>query len=286
MSKIDDIIKKIDLLRPVPYMVDRIMEITSNPDSSLSELVEVIKFDPSITANILKICNSSYIGLKKKMMSIQQAVAYLGTEKVSCLAMIGNSADNFIQAQQGYDLNQGELWRNSVSSALIAQNLAEKKNLKNVPMIFTSALLKDIGKVILNTYVKDAFGDIIAAMQQKDLTFSDAEKQVIGLDHAELGAIITEKWNFSPEMVDIIRNHHTPHKAANLDLSLPIIYLADTICMMIGIGVGADGLSYRYHQDIVDQLNFSDVDLQNTIADFREQLKDVEALIKLSQGDI
>ena len=282
MPKIENIIKKIDTLKPVSCLGEKILEITSNPDSSLSELVEVVKFDQNITANILKICNSSYIGLKKKMLSIQQAVAYLGIEKVSCLAMLGNSSENFKQAQQGYDLNEGELWKNSVSSALIAQNLAEKKNLKNVPMIFTSALLKDIGKVILNSYVKDSFEDIIKAVQQKDMTFPEAEKAIIGIDHAELGAMITEKWNFSPDMVDIIRNHHTPDRGAKGDLSLPVIYLADSVCMMIGIGGGADGLSYRYHQDVMERLNFSDVDLQNTIAEFWEQLKDVEALIKLS----
>lgn len=282
MPKIEDIIKKIDTLKPVSYLGEKIMEITSNPDSSLSELVEVVKFDQNITANILRICNSSYIGLKKKMMSIQQAVAYLGIEKVSCLAMLGNSSENFKQAQQGYDLNEGELWRNSVSSALIAQNLAEKKNLKHGPMIFTSALLKDIGKVILNTYVKDSFEEIIQAVQQKEMTFLEAEQAVIGIDHAELGAMIAEKWNFSPEMVDIIRNHHTPEKGAKDDLALPIIYLADSVCMMIGVGGGVDGLSYRYQQDVMDRLNFSDIDLQKTIAEFWEQLRDVEALIQLS----
>lgn len=282
MPKIENIIKEIDTLKPVSYLGEKILEITSNPDSSLSDLVEVVRFDQSVTANILKICNSSYVGLKKKMLSIQQAVAYLGIEKVSCLAMLGNSSENFKQAQQGYDLNEGELWRNSVSSALIAQKLAEKKNLKEVPMIFTSALLKDIGKVILNTYVKDSLEDIIKAVQQEDMTFLEAEKAIIGIDHAELGAMITEKWNFSPDMVDIIRNHHTPERGAQDDLSLPIIYLADSVCMMIGIGVGADGLSYRYHQDVMERLNFSDVDLQNTIAEFWELLKDIEELIQLS----
>lgn len=285
MFEIENIIKKIDLLKPVPCMVDKLIEIKNNPESCLTELVEVVKFDPSITANILKICNSSYSGLKKKMLSVQQAVAYLGIEKISCLVMLENSVENFKQAQKGYDLNQGELWLNSVSSALIAQNLAEKKNVNNVPMIFTSALLKDIGKVILHDYVKDAFDEIMQAVQQNGMTFLDAEKEIIGIDHAELGAMITEKWNFSPDMVDIIRNHHTPEKNLGNDLALPIIYLADTVCMMVGIGGGADGLSYRYHQDVVDRLNFSDVDLQNTIVEFREQLKDVEELIKMSQGD-
>jgi len=285
MSKIERIIKEIDALKPVSYIADRIMEIISNPNSSLAELVNIIKYEQSMTANLLRICNSSYFGLKKKIVSIKQAVAYLGIEKVASLAMMGNSAHNFEKGQGGYDLGEGELWRYSVSSALMAQDLAEKRRLSNIPLIFTSALLKDTGKVILHTYVKKSFKDITKLVQKKDLTFIEAEKEIIGIDHAELGARVAERWNFSPAMVDIIRNHHRPDKAPPDDLSIPIVYLADSICMMIGVGVGSDGLAYRYYQDVVDRLNFSDIDIQKTIAGFWEKLKGVEELVNLSQGD-
>ena len=167
---------------------------------------------------------------------------------------------------------------------MIAQDLAEKKHVSDVSLIFTSALLKDIGKVILNDYVKDSFEDIIKTVQNEGLTFIEAEKKIIGIDHAELGARVAEKWNFSPTMVNIIRNHHSPEKSPSNDLSVPIIYLADSICMMIGIGVGSDGLAYRYDLDVMNRLNFSDVDLQRTIANFWEKLKSVEELVNLSAG--
>jgi putative nucleotidyltransferase with HDIG domain len=285
MGKIDRIIEEINELRPVSEIGNRVTEITSNPNSSLAELVDVIKYDQGITANLLRICNSTYFGLKKKIASIKQAVTYLGLNKVASLVVLGDSADNFKKAQIGYDLNEGELWRYSVSSALIAEDLAEKRRLNNISLIFTSALLKDIGKVILSTYVKDSFEDINKAVQDRGLTFIDAEKEVIGIDHAELGARVAERWNFNSAMVDIIRNHHDPDKAPPDDLSVPIVYLADSICMMIGIGVGSDGLAYRYHQDIVNRLNFSDIDLQKTIANFWGKIKAIEELVNLSKGD-
>jgi len=285
MGKIERIIEEINELRPVSEIGNRVTEITSNPNSSLAEIVDVIKYDQAITANLLRICNSAYFGLKRKIASIKQAVAYLGLNKVASLVVLGNSADNFKKAQIGYDLNEGELWRYSVSSALIAEDLAEKRRLNNVSLIFTSALLKDVGKVILSTYVKDSFEDINKAVQDRGLTFIDAEKEVIGIDHAELGARVAERWNFNPAMVDIIRNHHDPDKAPPDDLSIPIVYLADSICMMIGIGVGSDGLAYRYHQDIVNRLNFSDIDLQKTIANFWGKIKAIEELVNLSKGD-
>jgi putative nucleotidyltransferase with HDIG domain len=284
MKEIEKIIKEIDRLKPVSYIGDKIMEIISNPDSSLAELVGIVKYDQGMTANLLRICNSAYFGLAKEITSVKQAVAYLGIDKVASLVMMGNSADNFREAQAGYDLTEGELWRYSVSSALMAQNLAEKRNLNNISLIFTAALLKDIGKVILNTYVKDSFEAINKAVQSKGITFIDAEKEVIGIDHAELGARVAEQWNFSPVMVNIIRNHHNPEKALPDDLSIPIVYMADCICMMMGRGVGSDGLAYRYYQDIVDRLHFSDIDIQKTIAGFREKLEDIEELVSISGG--
>ncbi len=284
MTKVDDIIKQVDRLRPVSQVGTKVAEITSNPNSSLDQIVDIIKYDQSITANLLRTCNSSYFGLKKKITSIKQAVAYLGLNKVANLVVMEDNAENFKQEQKGYDLEQGELWRYSVSSALIAQNLAEKKSLKDISLIFTSALLKDIGKVILNTYVRDSIEEINRLVQHERMTFKDAEKQVIGIDHADLGARVAENWNFSSRMVFLIRNHHDPEMAAEDDLILPVIYLADSICMMMGIGVGSDGLAYKYYQEILDRLNFSAVDLQIAIAEFWESLKGVEELVNLSGG--
>ena len=284
MKKIDRIIEEIDGLRPVSHICEKILEITSNSDSSLSDLVDIVKYDQGVTASLLKTCNSPYFGLAREITSIKQAVAYLGIDNVASLVIMGNSTDNLREAQAGYDLNEGELWRYSVSSALIAQDLAEKKELTNISLIFTSALVKDIGKVVLNAYVKDSSEAINMAVQNRGLAFIDAEKEVIGIDHAELGARVAEHWNFSPAMVNIIRNHHYPENASKDDLTIPIVYLADCICMMMGRGVGSDGLAYRYYQDAVDRLNFSDVDLQKTMVDFTEKFEDIEELISLSGG--
>lgn len=281
---IERIIHDIDALQPVSQIGNRAMEVISNPDSSLNEVVDIIKYDQAMTANILRICNSAFFGLKKEIVSIKQAVAYMGVDKVACLVMVGHNRANFNKMNEGYDLDEGALWRYSVSSALIAQDLAEKRKLENTSFLFTSALLKDIGKVVLNTYMYEALEDIQSKVSKEGKTFIEAEKEILGIDHAELGGKIAEKWNLSQATVDIIKNHHNPYHASSDDLSLPIIYLADSICMMIGVGVGADGLAYRYHQDILDLLNFSDIDLQKTIADFWEKLKMIENLVNFS-GD-
>ena len=282
---IDKIIADSKNLKPVTSVSEKLLEIIYDPSSSLNDIVNIIKFDQGMTANCLKICNSSYFGFSAPVTSIKQAVAYLGADRVACLVMMGSNAENFKAAQGGYDLSQGELWRYSVSSALLAQDLAEKRQMNNISMIFTAALLKDIGKVILHQYVKESFDAIIREVKDNGLTFIEAEERVIGIDHAELGARIAEGWNFSAAMIDIIKYHHSPQQASPDDLTVPVVYLADSICMMMGIGVGSDGLAYRHHQNVMERLAFSEVDLQLAIAGFWEKLKGVEEMVKLSEGD-
>ena len=281
MSDIQAIIKGIDSLKPIPQVANKVMSIVQDPDSSLSELSEVISYDQAITANLLKICNSAYVGLSRKVESVHHAIVYLGMDQVVDLVLMTAAAENFKRQQSGYDLQEGELWRYSVSSALIARELAEKKGSKENHLIFTAALLKDIGKVILSQYVADSFEKINMLVSERDYSFREAEKEVIGIDHAELGGMVAESWKFSPKMVDTIRNHHMSEESSTDDFEMSIVYLADTLCMMMGVGVGSDGLAYRFYRDVVDRLEFSERDIQESIASFGENIHRVEELIKI-----
>lgn len=282
MTNILTIIKRIDELEPIPQVANKIMSIVEEPDSSLSELSEVITYDQGVTANLLKLCNSAFFGLPRKIESVHQAVVYLGMDQVVDLVMMSAAARNLKKEQEGYDLKEDELWRYSVSSALIARELAEKKGSKNNHLLFTAALLKDIGKIILSRYVADSFETINTLVSEHGYSFREAEKEVVGIDHAELGGMVAKKWNFSSKMVRIIRNHHLPKGASNIDFETSIIYLADTLCMMIGIGVGSDGLAYRFYRDVIDSLEFSERDFQEVIAGFGDNLEKVEELVKIS----
>ncbi|MBW2644281.1 MAG: HDOD domain-containing protein [Deltaproteobacteria bacterium] len=230
MNDIESIIKKIDGLKPIPQVASKVMSIAEDPESSMSDLSEVIIYDTAVTANLLKVANSAYFGLSEKVDSVHQAIVLMGMDQVSNLVLLSAGSENLKDAQEGYDLETGELWKYSVSSALIARELAEEKGAKETHLIFTAALIKDIGKTILNQYVKDSFDNINALVTEQNYTFREAEKEVIGIDHAELGGMVAENWNFSPMMVEIIRNHHLPQESSISEFESSIVYMADTIC--------------------------------------------------------
>ncbi len=279
MSKdIGTIVAGIDSLKPLPQVANRVMAVAENPQSSMSQLTEIIQYDQVLTANLLKAANSAYFGLSKKVDSLHQAIVYLGMDKVVDLVLMGANSGHYDQAQEGYGLDSGELWRYSVSSALIARELAERKGIGDIHAIFTAALLKDIGKVVLSQHVAESFEKITFLVSKHGFSFREAEKGVLGIDHAELGAMIAERWRFSEMMVDIIQHHHAPMEA-RFETEASIIYLGDTLCMTMGIGVGSDGLAYRFHKDVLTQQGFTDRDYQEIIAGFGEKIAQVEDLI-------
>ncbi|MCK5541191.1 MAG: HDOD domain-containing protein [Desulfobacterales bacterium] len=282
MSTIKELIKEIKNLKPIPAIVNQITMAIDDPNCSAKDIANIIRFDPSVTANLLKICNSAYFGLPNPVESVQDAVSILGMNQIIELVLIKSGAKALSKKQKGYGLHEGIMWKHAVSSALISKEICKKTKLGNENLIFTATLLKDIGKTVLDRYVSNSFEKIITLVQKKGYSFREAEKKVIGIDHGELGAMIATQWKFSSKMINIIRHHHLSDKSQQKNTDIAIVYLSDCICMMMGIGIGEDGLAYRFHGDVIKNLNITHTDIAVIIADFTLEMQKVENLISVT----
>lgn len=281
MTNLQGFMKEIKNLKPIPAVANQLLAVVDNPDSSMEDIANVIQYDPAITASVLKTCNSAFFGLKNPAESIKDAVNMLGTDQVIELVLLKSGAKALSGKQKGYGLERDDMWRYAVSSAVIAKQVAAKFSLKNKNTIFTAALLKDIGKTILGNHVSNASNKIQDLVKNKEFSFTEAEKKVLGIDHAELGALIAKMWKFSPRMVKIIRNHHLADEKMIKDKEVSIVYLADCICMMMGQGVGSDGLCYRFKSQAMKELELSANDVAMIIAEFGINMKEIEELLHM-----
>jgi HD-like signal output (HDOD) protein len=282
MKSIHEIIIEVDKLVPIPQVMNQILAIAEDPDSTMSDIAEVIIYDPIITSSLIKACNSAYYALPRKVNSVKEAIMLLGLNQVIDFVLIKTFSAYMGKEHLGYGLNEGELWRYSVSTALMARDLAERKHASNKQFIFTASLLKDIGKIILDRFVSGAIEEIDDLILSNNYSFREAEEEVIGLDHAELGGIIAEHWNFSPEMTYVIRNHHMTDLSALEDYATSVVYLAEIAAMMTGIGSGTDGLAYRFYESVLEGLEITEDDLQETIALASEHYYDVMKLLAIT----
>ncbi len=281
MTSLQYLLEEVRNLKPIPAVANQLLEVVDNPDSSMEEIANVIQYDPVMTVKILRTCNSAYFGLKHPAESIKDAVNLLGTDQIIELVLLKSGAGTFSGCQSGYGLEEGEMWRYSVSSAMIAKQIAVQMKLENKNTIFTAALVKDIGKIILEKYVARVRHKILDFVENENLSFREAEKKAFGIDHAELGAMIAKMWKFSPKMVKIIRHHHLADEAMIKDKEVAVVYLADCITMMIGVGVGSDGLAYRFRDETVRELGLTADDVALIIAEYGANMQEIENLLKI-----
>ena len=282
MTNIDDIISGIDTLKPIPPVAAQIMALAEDEYSSMSEVADLIVHDPSITASLLKICNSAYFGLSRQIESVRDAITLLGMDQIIELILLNGTAENFKDEPDGYGLGEGELWHHAVLSAHVAKVLAENTGwTSNKHLIFTAALLKDIGKIIMGRYVAFSYEKINILVHSKGYSFNEAEKEIIGMNHEELGARIGKKWRFGDKLIYMIGNHHMTDETCRNDPETALVYLADIVCMMIGFGTSLDGLAYRFYGEVLDRMNLTEKDLQNVIFDTGESRQKIEKLLNL-----
>ena len=279
----NDIGKSLNRLPAFPATVHKVTSLINNPDSSLSELVEVIRLDQAITTNILRMSNSAYFGLRHKVDNVYDAIMYLGRQNVF-RAVMAAGISRFFQDTPGYETEARELWEHSVGTALMSQILARKIIEHEDSRLFTAALLHDIGKVILGEFVSEKYHDIKNLISLRACSFLDAEEEVLGVNHAEIGGVITKIWNFPQDIQQAIAYHHRPDRHPATASPMPwLIHLADQSCLIMGIGNGTDGLSYHVLDEAMSRYGFTNKDFEVAMSLLFTELDSARELIGIVQ---
>ena len=230
-SILSKILLHVESFPGLPKTGSKLMAVLDDPNASLDEIEKVLRFDPGITANFLKLANSPYFGIPSKVSSVKQAITLLGVDRLKQIALATCTSTVMDKAVPGYELDPGDLWRHSITVSIAAAELAKYKKHSELNDIFTSALLHDIGKLVLGRFVKECFS-AINEIVSNGVPFEIAENMVLEIDHAEIGAQILAQWSFPPEVVNAVRFHHNPDSIHNKNLQIDLVYLANLFCQI------------------------------------------------------
>lgn len=275
------ITSSIDSFPSMPFAVTKLLSHMDDPDVSASEIEETIRFDPGLTANVLKMVNSAYFGLVAEVGSVKQAIVLLGMRRLLQIVMASCVTAIMNKKVAGYDLPSGELWRHSIAVSVAAEGLAKELNLPSSEEVFTAALLHDVGKMILGDFVKED----IASLEDyaaKGMSFQKAENAVFGTDHSAVGAHVLNEWSLPEEIVNAVRWHHAPEKAEKPSTVLDIVHVADVLCLMIGIGVGREGLHYEPSPIVTKRLGVTNEHLEFIASQTLEWVNEFSEMLETS----
>ena len=261
--ELEDLKNRIDMLKPVPETARRIISRMEYSGSSLSDLEKYISQDQAITANVLKMCNSAQDGFPGRISSVKRAAALLETKTLKKIVMAASLCNLYKDGIGAYSVEKGEMLNHSLCCGMVAELICQEKKIKNPDTVFTAGLLHDIGKVILDQYDFEKLNLIMDRVFNDSAPFLDAENEILGYNHAQIGGIIASEWNLPEVLIEAISFHHHPQEAKENPEVVSVVHIADNICSMIGYGCGADATANHIHQFAISSINLcsDDVDM-------------------------
>ena len=261
-------------LPPIPQTIFKAREIMASPDSDFKELANLFETDQTIAAKILKIANSPYYGYSGKITSIQRASVILGHKTLVELLTVIGTAGLLGNKLEGYWLDSGALWKHSLAVAFGSRIIANTMKPALSNDAFTSGLIHDVGKLILDQYVKERWELFEKFMADGEHTFLDAEKKILELDHAEVASEVCKKWNIPEPLTVAIRYHHHPSQSNGSELAY-IVHVADAIAMMTSLGTGIDGTLYQMDDTAMEFLNLREENLNDIMGKVLEAVQKI-----------
>jgi putative nucleotidyltransferase with HDIG domain len=254
-----------------PRMVPELLKLLRRPNLDSSRVARLIATDPVLTEHVLRICNSARFGTATPIEDMNEAVTRVGFHEIYRVVAAASGARLLGSAHGGYGMAEGELWRHSFVAAtaaqLIGKQLGEDQNL-----VFTAALLHDIGKIILAPALEEANANF-ARKTDVPLSLLEAEKKLIGVGHDETGGRLLERWNFPDNIVSAVWFHHLPKGARGQRRLASLVALGNLVACLMGHTYGHLALAVRAPREVFEILNLPPDSLPRWMAATFDQLE-------------
>ncbi|MFM7259128.1 MAG: HDOD domain-containing protein [bacterium] len=271
MATLNQAILSLDRLPALPSTSVRLVAMLANGGTraDLREVEAVIRADESVVASVLRLANSAAFGTPGCTFSLGDSVRRLGTRTLAKIALETQVSGQLADAGVSYGLRRGALSECALGGAIAAETLARRHRV-DPELAFVAALLRDIGKLAIDTIAGPAALERIAA-QAEARPFLAFEREAFGADHAELGAILCERWGLPAEIVRAVRGHHEP-PSSPADPVTDVVHAADCVARWAGLGLGCDGLLYTFDAGARERLATTRDELEALVADVHSAL--------------
>lgn len=205
----EDILEAAGRIDPLPSSVTRLLELSSDPEATLTEVASVIRYDPVLTVDLLRRVNSAMSSARYNITDINDAVARIGTSEVLIMAMQRAMHGRMSSPIPAYGLDGNSLWRHSLASAVTTEVIIHQSPTRIPAIASTAALLHDVGKLVLaETLAPNVMQFLMTTAQSTGRPLFDVEREVLGADHAEIGATVLRSWGFPLAVQIAVTRHH------------------------------------------------------------------------------
>ncbi len=268
-ERLKAITKRIQSLPTLPPVVRRLTAMVESPDVTARDVGRLISSDQVLSAKVLKLVNSSFYGFPGKISSISHAIILLGFNVIKGVVLSASVFDIMEESMTG-------LWEHSLGTAVISGTIGRALGIEESEEISTAALLHDIGKVLVRVSLTEDYDRVVELVQGTKCTFREAELEVLGVDHAEIGSWLSGEWGLPERLTIPITFHHDPDEAIKLKDRVAVVHIADSLCRGFGVGSGGDEWARRISEAAWERLGMDQVDLPGLMGRILLDLEEVD----------
>lgn len=279
MTDVYKTINSISDLLTLPDVVSRINELIRDPGTSASDITNVISQDISLSAKVLKLVNSSFYGFNRQITSINYAIVILGFNAIRNLAISAFMFDLYKSDIEGF--NSHEFWKFSINSAAASQIVAEAGNHPKCEDAFMAGLMHDVGIVIMSQYFTDDFKKAMKLANEKNISFLEAQREILDYDHHEVGAALLDKWNLPVEMIEVCKNSTKPED--NDEILCSIVHIADTLARGMLLGNPGDRKIPELSVIALEKASITEDQLPQIMRDIAKKAQHTDAFLAIGE---
>lgn len=264
-------LRNVQNLPSVPYLMIEVTKLLDNSNTSASELGLVISRDQGLVAKILTVANSPLYGLPRRVSTIEFAIVILGFDHIKNIVIALSMIEAFKNLTEK-SWNKKAFWVHSLVTAAAAKRIADDIGYPKSGEAFTAGLLHDLGISVIQRYFKEEFASICDLVENQQMRYVNAEAQILGITHQEIGSFLAEKWNLPKILSDSMLNHHEPSKNSGDNVLSAIVHLADFMTQKFGIGNFSWDENFALDEGIIPILRLGNLDYLNKFIDSYENL--------------
>lgn len=236
---VSQLIARVRTVYSLPQTFHRLQEVVQNPDSSMSDIGEVLMADQALSARILQLANSSFYGFPSRIETISHAVTMIGAEQMvalvqgTCVASIFNHVPRELA-------NMELFWKHSIACGVTARIVASRRREPNTERFFLLGLLHDIGRLVIFQHLPEQAAAALEIAGRENKLLHQAEAGVLGFDHATVGYDLLRTWKLPSRLCEPIKMHHSYNAASLYPIETAILHTADVIVNALRCGTSGE----------------------------------------------
>ncbi len=262
-SIVRDTINNVMALATLPEVTSQVIATVEDPRSSAGHLHKIIAHDPSLSARILKVVNSSFYGVSGQVGSVERAITLLGLNAVKNVAVAASLGQLFRGVKLGEGFTARDLWSHCIAVGVTARELALRINRPKTDDIFLAGLIHDVGILVELQTWPEKLQTICSTVKKTNADFCQVERQVLGVDHQALGKGLAERWKFTRPCQLVAGFHHDPTALAGDEGTVvKLVYIADTLCCQCGRGFDLTARTQTIDPQMLSSLGLTDTAIE------------------------